>query len=477
MNLMTTISPEALSGDRVARPRAAAWGALVVSAINLLEWLAIAAVGFGLGLDHRPVLLVAISYAGIAEVIGLNDADARFSLHKAWGRQATAITLVLIFMVAVHILLRAGLTYHLARLLLWGVLGVPLVLTARAIGVASLRTMQARGTFTERVAIYGITAQGNRLARSFQRKSAHHVHVVGFYDERTSVRDAALLPLMAPIRGTLATLIDDIRAGTIDQVVLALPWSDGLYLRKVISQITLTPVRVRLAPETALMDYPTRPIVLLGDVPMMTLFERPISGFDQVLKRAEDIALSGVLLVIAAPLLLVTALAIKLDSPGPVLFRQPREGFNTRPFNILKFRSMHIHAAQTDTITQARRGDARITRVGRIIRRTSIDELPQLFNVLRGDMSLVGPRPHAPSTRAGGKMFGEVIGTYAARHKVKPGITGWAQVCGWRGETDTEDKLVQRVEHDLYYIENWSLWLDLYIVARTVFALVGTRAY
>ena len=192
-------------------------------------------------------------------------------------------------------------------------------------------------------------------------------------------------------------------------------------------------------------------------------------------KRAFDLLGASLALLVLSPLMLAIALAIKLDSSGPVFFRQPREGFNNKSFRVFKFRTMYNNLGEVDNIQQASRKDPRVTRVGAILRRTSLDELPQLFNVLAGDMSLVGPRPHAASTRAGGKLFSEVVTSYAARHKVKPGITGWAQVCGWRGETDTEDKLIKRFEHDLYYIENWSLLFDFYILLRTAAALVVPR--
>jgi exopolysaccharide biosynthesis polyprenyl glycosylphosphotransferase len=231
-------------------------------------------------------------------------------------------------------------------------------------------------------------------------------------------------------------------------------------------------VRIRLAPDLANFAFAHRPLVLLGDMPVITLFERPISGTDAIVKRAEDLLFTSIILFFIWPIMLIAAIAVKLDSPGPVFFRQPREGFNNQRFDVLKFRSMVHDQCETDGVQQATRGDARVTRVGRIIRATSIDELPQLFNVLMGDMSLVGPRPHAPSTRANGRLFHEVVQTYAARHKVKPGITGWAQVCGWRGETDTEEKLVKRLEHDLHYIENWSVPFDIYILFRTVFAVL-----
>jgi exopolysaccharide biosynthesis polyprenyl glycosylphosphotransferase len=217
-------------------------------------------------------------------------------------------------------------------------------------------------------------------------------------------------------------------------------------------------------------------LVYLGDLPLVTLFERPISGLDQVIKRLEDLVLASFLLVLFFPLFVLVALAIKIDSPGGVFFRQPREGFNQNVFAIWKFRTMRTSALQFDDVRQATRNDTRVTRVGRLLRMTSIDELPQLLNVLSGEMSLVGPRPHASSTKVGGTRFAEVAANYAARHRVKPGMTGWAQVNGWRGETDTEQKLVKRIEFDLFYIENWSIAFDLYILVRTIAAVAAARA-
>jgi lipopolysaccharide/colanic/teichoic acid biosynthesis glycosyltransferase len=196
----------------------------------------------------------------------------------------------------------------------------------------------------------------------------------------------------------------------------------------------------------------------------------PISGWQSATKRALDVgvALLG-LIVLAIPMLAIAAL-IRLDSPGPALFRQYRIGFANGTFEILKFRTMYRHTAEPSRLTQATRHDRRVTRVGAFLRRLSLDELPQLINVLRGDMSLVGPRPHAPGTYAGGKPFELVTPHYPARHRMRPGLTGLAQVRGWRGETETEEKLLRRVESDLEYIADWSLWLDAVILARTVFA-------
>ncbi|RBH45093.1 undecaprenyl-phosphate glucose phosphotransferase, partial [Pseudomonas sp. MWU13-2860] len=190
----------------------------------------------------------------------------------------------------------------------------------------------------------------------------------------------------------------------------------------------------------------------------------------------EDVLLAAVALALAAPLMLLLALLIKLDSPGPVLFRQKRYGYNNRLIEVYKFRSMYVEQADADAEAQTTRRDPRVTRVGRFIRKTSLDELPQLLNVLGGSMSMVGPRPHATATKAAGVLFEDAVSEYTARHRVKPGITGWAQVNGYRGETDTLAKIERRVEYDLEYIENWSLWFDFYILIRTLPAVLSADA-
>ncbi|WP_368416892.1 sugar transferase, partial [Falsiroseomonas sp.] len=192
-------------------------------------------------------------------------------------------------------------------------------------------------------------------------------------------------------------------------------------------------------------------------------------------KAGLDYLLAGAALAVAAVPMLLIAIAIRLDSPGPVLFRQRRIGFNDRPFQVFKFRTMFDEAADHDARRQVLAGDPRVTRIGRLLRRTSLDELPQLFNVLRGEMSVVGPRPHAPGTRAGTRRFDEVVANYAARHRVKPGLTGLAQVRGLRGPTPDEELLLRRVESDLEYIARWSPWLDLQIILRTPLVVLRAR--
>ena len=422
----------------------------------------------------NATLIGVFFFAGLAELTGCYDADIRFSVRNAWSRLLTAWFSTAMFMLTLSFLLRTTEAYPRGWGIGWFVGGGIALCIVRLFGIAWMRGLKRTGLFDQRVAIFGAGMQGCRLAHYILATDKLTIDLVGFFDDRASGRlDPHRPPI--PVRGNLAELVARIREGHIDQVIVALPWSAETRLQAIVSELALTPVRIRLAPDLASFAFARRTLVLLGEMPLMTLFERPISGFDQVLKRIEDITLATLALLALAPLLLLIGIAIRLDSRGPALFRQPREGHNNRCFHIWKFRSMYHDRCETDRIVQATRDDPRITRVGRLLRRLSLDELPQLLNVMRGEMSLVGPRPHAPSTRAGDRCFGDVVKTYAARHNVRPGITGWAQVCGWRGETDTEDKLLKRLEHDLYYIENWSIGFDLYILLRTVAILPFQR--
>jgi exopolysaccharide biosynthesis polyprenyl glycosylphosphotransferase len=207
-------------------------------------------------------------------------------------------------------------------------------------------------------------------------------------------------------------------------------------------------------------------------VPVLDVADKPIDGWDSLVKSMEDQILGILILLLSLPLLLIIAALVKLDSPGSIFFRQMRSGFNNQPIEVLKFRTLYVDSQDESAETLVTRDDPRVTRIGAFLRRSSLDELPQIFNVLKGEMSIVGPRPHAYNAKAAGRYYQNVVVRYAARHKVKPGITGWAQVNGWRGETDTVEKIMKRVEYDLYYIENWSIMFDLRIIFKTFFALL-----
>jgi exopolysaccharide biosynthesis polyprenyl glycosylphosphotransferase len=232
---------------------------------------------------------------------------------------------------------------------------------------------------------------------------------------------------------------------------------------------------VRLSAHSNRLRFRPRSYSYVGEVPFLDIFDRPIADWDSVLKRAFDVVFASLLLVLLSPLMLATAIAIKLDSKGPVFFRQKRHGFNNEVIDVLKFRSMRHEDADPEAKKVVTKGDPRVTRVGRFIRKASIDELPQFINVLRGELSLVGPRPHAVNAHTNNKLWNEVVDGYFARHRVKPGVTGLAQINGWRGEVDTPEKLRQRVEYDLRYIENWSILTDLAILVLTPFRLFSSE--
>jgi exopolysaccharide biosynthesis polyprenyl glycosylphosphotransferase len=236
------------------------------------------------------------------------------------------------------------------------------------------------------------------------------------------------------------------------------------------------PVDIRLAAHSNKLRFRPRAYSYIGSVPVLDVFDKPITDWDVVMKSLFDTLVGGLMLMAATPILALTAIAIKLDSRGPVFFKQKRYGFNNELIEVFKFRSMYVDQCDATASRLATRNDPRVTRVGRFIRKTSIDELPQLINVVfKRDLSLVGPRPHAVHAKAENRLYDEAVDGYFARHRVKPGITGWAQVNGWRGETDTHEKIQRRVEHDLYYIENWSVLFDLYILAKTPLALAKSE--
>jgi Undecaprenyl-phosphate glucose phosphotransferase len=269
-----------------------------------------------------------------------------------------------------------------------------------------------------------------------------------------------------PVLGTVNELLGFARRNLIDQIIVALPWDAENRLLAWMKKLRSLPVDVRLCPDMIGFHLPHRQVTHIGGVPMLNVFEKPLAGWNYIVKIMEDRVLAAGILVLIMPLLLVLCALIKLDSRGPVLFRQKRYGFNNEVIEVFKFRTMYVDGCDDQAVAQATKQDPRVTRVGRILRRTSLDELPQFLNVLSGTMSIVGPRPHAV---AHNEQYSRLIDEYLARHRVKPGITGWAQVNGLRGETETLDKMEQRVRYDLYYIENWSLLFDIRIILRTLF--------
>ncbi|WP_062390541.1 undecaprenyl-phosphate glucose phosphotransferase [Pseudomonas abietaniphila] len=328
-----------------------------------------------------------------------------------------------------------------------------------------LHTLRSHGFNTRRVAIVGTGQCGERLALSIERAPWMGLNLLGFYDESPEQMDLARIGRRIPVLGGLDTLIQDARDGKIDKVYITLTLGEQARLQELIKGLSDTTASVYVIPDVFMFELLHARSESINGLPSISIFDSPMDGAWSMVKRVEDIVLSSVILtMIALPLMLI-ALAIKFTSPGPVLFRQRRYGLDGRPIMVWKFRSMSVQENGA-VVTQATRNDSRITPLGAFLRRTSLDELPQFFNVLRGDMSIVGPRPHAV---AHNEQYRKQVSGYMLRHKVKPGITGWAQINGWRGETDTLDKMQKRVEFDLQYIEHWSVWLDMKIILLTLF--------
>lgn len=357
-----------------------------------------------------------------------------------------------------------GLWYG-ASLMLFGI--------ERLIILRCFRRLMQKNLYLQRTVILGATENGTHLARYMQRNGDIRSGLIGFIDDRASRLPSELAGL--PLLGNSADLERMVRNEEVSQVLVALPWSAENRISQIIQRLRRLPVNVMIVPDMVALYQAHNRITEVSGLPMFNASLVPLRGWSPVFKRLEDITLALVCIALLSPLMLLVALAVKLDSPGPVLFRQKRFGYNNRLIEVYKFRSMYQHMADADAQRQTTRSDDRITRVGRFIRKTSLDELPQLFNVLGGTMSMVGPRPHATATKAAGLNFEEAVEEYTARHRVKPGITGWAQINGYRGETDTLEKIEKRVEHDLEYIENWSLWFDLYILCRTLPAILDTK--
>jgi Undecaprenyl-phosphate glucose phosphotransferase len=404
----------------------------------------------------------------IFQLAGIYGFTSLGNLYAQGSRLLTAWVGVIFLMLALAFITKT--IQDLSRIWvgLWLVYGFVGLVTARVVLKAQLLRWQRVGRLTRNVVVVGAGDHGRRLVEHL-RRTDQSVRLIGLFDDR---RDRVPDYVAGyPVLGNVDDLLLFARSQPIDQVVVALPGAAEERLLGCIKKLRSLAVDVRLCPDLIGFHLPHRGVTHMAGVPLLNVFEKPLTGWDCVVKAIEDRVLAGLILLLIAPLMLAIAIAIKATSKGPVFFRQQRYGFNNEVIDVFKFRSMYQDAsgARDDSeVAQAKRNDRRITRLGRILRRTSLDELPQFFNVLKGDMSIVGPRPHAV---AHNEQYARVIDEYLARHRVRPGITGWAQVNGLRGETETVEKMEKRVQHDLYYIENWSLGFDLRIILMTL--LVG----
>lgn len=417
------------------------------------------------------VLIAAVSYSVFAFYTG--QYDWRRFRHHIMRPVTTFAAIVFAFGVLLIIGFSFKLTDNYSRIWLgfWFSGFTFYILISRLIFVLHLSAHRHSRILMRPAVILGAGENGQDVLEHLLLYDDLGIEVAAFLDDRADRVPESIrgVPVLSPV-DKIEQLI---RSHGVDLVIFALPWHARQRIRQIVKRMSTWAVDIYIAPDKLGLEYADRPIHRLGGMYMLSLKERPISDWDAVVKRIEDLCIAIPAVILLSPLLILVALAIKLESKGNVLFVQERYGFNNNLIRVYKFRSMYTDMEDRSCERQTVKDDPRITQVGRLIRKTSIDELPQLFNVIKGCMSIVGPRPHAVGTKSEGRLFEEVVDEYASRHRVKPGITGWAQCNGWRGETDTREKIEKRVEHDLYYIENWSIFLDLMIIVKTALVMLG----
>ncbi len=411
----------------------------------------------------------------VFEALDINHIGAfRAPLYQGF-RLACGWTFVFLLAAVAIFFLRLEDVFSRVWLGSWYVGGLAMLLVLRGIVSGIVHYLTNIGSLDRRTVIVGGGASAEQVLRDLMLQKRTDLRICGFFDDRVDDRSPDVV-CGFPKLGTVDDLVDFARHTRLDLVIFTLPITAEQRLLQMLRKLWVLPIDIRLAAHTNKLRFRPRSYSYIGNVPVLDVFDKPIADWDVVLKICFDKLFGSLALILLAPVMAAVAIAVKLDSPGPALFKQRRYGFNNELIEVYKFRSMYADKLDPGARKLVTRDDPRVTRVGRFIRKTSLDELPQLFNVVfKGNLSLVGPRPHAVTARAADHLYDEVVDGYFARHRVRPGITGWAQIYGWRGETDTSEKIQRRVEHDLYYIENWSILLDLYIIAVTPFALAKSE--
>lgn len=404
---------------------------------------------------------------GLYKIPSLRSPVARLS------RMGLCWTSLFAFLVAAAFFLKIGTNFSRVWLLAWYITGAMTLTVSRTVVAGVVKGWMQQGRLLRRAVVIGGGGEGEALLRRLEQEDSD-IRICGVFDDRAEGRVGDSIAGY-PKLGSVAEIAEFVRSTRIDLVLVALPQRAEQRLIEVARRVMELPVDIRLSTLAAKLRLSPRAYSYIGAIPFLDIADRPIANWSVVRKFLFDEIIATFALAALSPVMLLTALAIKLDSKGPILFKQKRYGFNNELIEVYKFRSMYSNLSDANAVKLVTKGDPRVTRVGQFIRKTSIDELPQLFNVLTGTLSLVGPRPHALQAKAAEKLYQDAVDGYFARHRVKPGLTGWAQINGWRGETDTEEKIRKRVECDLYYIDHWSVALDLYILLKTPFALLSSE--
>ena len=425
---------------------------------------------------HYPAIIAGASLITVIflEVTDCYQLSALMRPVSHFGRILLAWTGALTLFVLAGFLLKISADFSRLWFGGWFACGFILIFGGRLILSRMIKRWARNGTMERRAVIVGGGKAAEALIRSLEQQPYNDIRICGIFDDRSDKRSPSLVAGY-PKLGTVSQLIEFARIARIDMLIVSLPLTAEKRVLSLLKKLWVLPVDIRLSAHSSQLQFRPRSYSYIGSVPMLDIFDKPINDWDSVAKRAFDIVFSLVGIVVFSPIMLATAIAIKLDSKGPILFRQKRHGFNNEVINVYKFRSMYTELADPTAKQTVTRNDPRVTRVGRFIRKTSIDELPQFFNALFGSLSLIGPRPHAVAAQSHNLLYNEVVDGYFARHRVKPGVTGWAQINGWRGEMDTDEKIRTRTELDLHYIENWSLWFDLKILFLTPIRLLNTE--
>ncbi|MEL6375355.1 MAG: undecaprenyl-phosphate glucose phosphotransferase [Pseudomonadota bacterium] len=463
---------------------------VLVTTLRLAEALALIGVGFAIvalyvgatALTENmayigAVTLTTLTALALFQMLGLYRREALLNVTPTLARLLVGWLLALFALVAVIFFLKTGINFSRVWLALWFSSGALVLAGGRLVLARAMHRWAQEGRLNRRAVIYGSGPECLTLIEALEAQPDNDIRICGLFDDRGPARVATQVGGYHRL-GNGEDLVSYARSNRVDLLLVALPITAERRLLEILRQLWVLPLDIRLAAHASRLRFRPRAYSYIGRVPFIDIFDKPIADWGIVSKWLFDKVIASLALLLLSPLMIATAIAIRLDSAGPVLFRQKRYGFNNELIEVFKFRSMHTALSDANAVKLVTRDDPRVTRVGRFIRKTSLDELPQLFNVLQGTLSLVGPRPHALQAKAADQLYQDVVDGYFARHKVKPGITGWAQINGWRGETDTADKIQRRVEHDIHYIENWSVLLDLKILLKTPLSLLkGDNAY
>jgi Undecaprenyl-phosphate glucose phosphotransferase len=480
------LSPEALAVT--AKPYRAAYSPIVLAGtVRAIEFVMVATIGFaiyvcyvvpshGFAWYYFGAILGVSLFAMLAfQAADIYQVEAFRGHEKQYMRLASAWSVVFLIAICASFFAKVGDQFSRAWLGSFYAIGLFALIAFRRGLFLLVRRWTRDGRLDRRTVVVGADANGETLIDSLGAQRDSDVRVIGVFDDRGDERSPSSCAGVAKL-GTVDDLVAFARNTRVDLVIFSLPISAETRILQMLKKLWVLPVDIRLSAHTNKLRYRPRSYSYVGNVPVLDIFDKPIADWDVVMKWLFDKIVGSLALICALPIMAIVAIAIKLDSRGPVFFKQKRYGFNNELIEIYKFRSMYVDQTDAAASKLVTFGDPRVTRVGRIIRKTSLDELPQLFNVVfAGNLSLVGPRPHAVQAKAENRLYDEAVDGYFARHRVKPGLTGWAQIHGWRGETNSQEKIQRRVECDLYYIENWSILLDLYIVAQTPFALIRTE--